>query len=505
MEYEDVMTVPSSLLRTAARKLCLEGNAVPTFAGASFRNIGVQPILDAIIDYLPAPEERPQALVATEGRQRALVMNDPPCALVFKVIIDAQRGPMVFVRVYSGSFTRGMMLLNTVTRSRERALKILQMFADDAQEVDSVGVGDIAVILGLKDTRTGDTLLHTKQSKKDLQLQSIEVPPPVFMATLETATASEAKTLTTALDNLLREDPSLRVHYDEETAQTLLSGMGELHLEIAANRLVNEFKARATVGKLRIGYRETVVASVSKEDFSERISNGKRGAVKMKVALEPILENYQPSKHEIALDGNIIDIQLPKSKTEFSVEEARLACQNGASIVLSRGLILGYPMHRTKISISVAEYDVDTTLASLVYASRSIGQAVMQELGVEGMALLEPIMAVSVSADDAVIGQVMNDLSGSRGGHVLALDGHTSEVGDEKMAFYSPPDATMRSGHESTSVSQQRTIHARVPLKEMIGYSRALRSLTGGRGSFVMAIDNFEAMGKDRVKAIEQW
>ncbi|ORY86407.1 P-loop containing nucleoside triphosphate hydrolase protein [Protomyces lactucae-debilis] len=504
MESEDVLTISAQVLQAAIKRHCLEGNLVPAFAGASFRNIGVQPLLNAVIDYLPSPDERPKALVVVKGNERALVNDDPPCALAFKVIIDAQRGPMVFVRVYSGTIARGTMLLNTTTKSRERALKVLQMYADEAQEAETVSAGNIAVILGLKDTRTGDTLVSTKDSKTDFHLQPIDVPPPVFMATLEATTASETKALTAALDNLLREDPSLRVTHDEDTAQTLLSGMGELHLEIAANRLVNEFKARATVGKLRIGYRETVIRVATKSDFCERIVNGKRGAVQMTIQLEPLPEDYMPGKHEVLVDGNVVAVKLPSSKTEFSKEEALLACQNGADIVLARGLILGYPLHGTKMTITVPEYDPDTTLASLVYASRSIGMATLQELGQDGMAMLEPIMSVAISVEESVLGQVMNDLSGTRGGHVLALDGVQNEDVPEQKSFYSPPDATMRSGSAS-SQSQLRTMQAKVPLREMVGYSRALRSLTGGRGVFVMAVDKFERMSKERVRTIDAW
>lgn len=494
--HEDPRNIPVETLKKAIRRLCLDGSITPVLTGAAFRNIGVQPLLDAVIDYLPSPDDRGAPVALIDGRETELEDKHGPCALAFKVIVDQQRGPMVFVRVYSGSINRGSILYNTTTRTKERVMRILHMFADDAREVESILAGNIAVILGLKDTKTGDTLLLANKNEKNIQLEQIDIPPPVFLATLETSSTSETKALEAALENLLREDPSLRVTYDEDTGQTLLSGMGELHLEIASRRLTNDFKVKVDVGNLLIGYRETVTRQARIAEHYERTTSHGRSAVHMSVELQPLESRDFESKSEL-MDGNLINIRLPEDSSDIKLreEDAKLAVRNGASAALSRGLILGYPIHSARLSIEVAQYEVDTDLGALSGAARALSLHAMEKIGREQMSVLEPIMSVSIVVDDSNLGSVMNDLTGTRGGQVLALDETNCIANEQIFEVYAPPDSTIQHNEDLVpggGMSATRVVRARVPLKEMIGYSRALRALTGGRGTFTMSVHNFE-------------
>ncbi|CCG82721.1 putative Translation elongation factor G2 [Taphrina deformans PYCC 5710] len=502
LEHEHSGAIPVQILKDSIRRLCLNGTLVPVFVGAAFRNIGVQPLLDGIMDYLPGPSDRPAAQIVEDGSPSTLKQDFGMCALAFKVIVDQQRGPMVFVRVYSGTITKGSVLYNNTAEVKERAMKVLQMYADEAREIDSIGAGNIAVILGLRHTKTGDTLTLAKSNKKaKIALQPIDVPPPVFIATLETSSASESKALELALDNLLREDPSLRVSYEEETGQTLLSGMGELHLEIAGNRLINDFKAKVEIGRLRIGYRETIEQAILCEDLVERVVGSTKSSARVRITLAPLDRDGQDPRQLI--DGNRFDILLPGTPSpDFAAGDATFALRNGAAAALSRGLVLGYPLHSVHVTVSVGQYEPDTSLGSLSGAAQSLTQRAINQLGAASMAVLEPIMNVTVSTPEATLGTVMNDLTGTRGGQIMALD--ESEVVDQPtFEVYAPPDATLDARKASVSAST-RAVHARVPLKEMVGYSRALRTLTGGRGNFTMSVDTFEKMNQRGLQQLQQ-
>lgn len=490
LEFEDPSKIPVDRLKRSIRHLCLSGQISPVLVGASFRNIGVQPLLDAVIDFLASPEDIPQP--------KALSLKKPPsseltCALAFKVLHDPQKGSMIFVRVYAGTLTKGSILTNNHTKKKERVLKILRMYADDAREVDSVAAGDIAVILGLKNVRTGDTLTA---SSKAIDLQSISIPPSVFTVTLDTSTTTEAKALATALDNLLQEDPSLRVGYDPDTDQTLLSGMGELHLEIAINRLTEEYKVIVDVGKVRVGYRETVHSSTSVDEvYTFASSPTQSSTVGMKIVLGPCL----PTSKGTLVDGNMYEITLPESQAAFSSDDALLAIRNGASIALCRGSILGYPLRNCHLHINVNDYDPSVTLAALSAAARTLTIKAVTQIGADGMSVQEPVMSVIVSTDEQHLGQVINDLTGLRGGHITSLDEEESDDIVEQ-SYYLPSTFT----NKDAVTSSTRTIAAKVPLRQMIGYNSALRSITGGRGTFTMTLHDFESMNQHAVAQLRK-
>ncbi|MCJ1286829.1 Ribosome-releasing factor 2, mitochondrial [Xylographa opegraphella] len=585
---EDHMAILAEDITAALRRCVLDQkNLVPVFAGASFRNIGVQPLLDAVISLLPSPEESPDPEISVGGTRGGLrqliqakmalttavvpskakhavsskksssaaVAKLESCALAFKVVNDPKRGVLVYVRVYHGTVQRNSMLFNTNLQVSERVPRLLEMYASDAVEVAALSAGQIGVVVGLKYARTGDTLVaYTGANPKSgppaplntLQLRPIEVPPPVFFASIESQSLSEEQTVANSLALLLREDPSLHLSVDEDSGQTLLSGMGELHLEIARDRLVQELKAKASMGKIEIGYRECILASggPSTALFDREIA-GRSGKAACTASVSPLIETS--SEPEVGRfdttfqqDGNVIDVHLIRSADQeiesdsstisipphLSETMIRTALQNGALTALARGPQHSFALHSTRVSVtldlSTQVFGTDTTPSALTSAARLATQAALkQSFQQVSTVLMEPVMNVIISIDEDSLGSVVHDLSSSRGGHIVSLDdadivsgsggGHTRDDVSliDLRRVYSPPDpfdvTSMLTDDEVSMASngnRQRTITARVPLKEMVGYLKHLRSLTGGRGTFVMAIDRFERMGSQREKAV---
>ncbi|GIC89758.1 mitochondrial elongation factor MEF2 [Aspergillus udagawae] len=594
---EDHLAVPPQDILKSLRRCLLEepeSNIVPIFAGASFRNIGVQPLLDAVVNLLPSPLEAPDPEVSIGGVQGGLqrllsgelivesseksasakgkpkkksvahaesqnvMKNLQGCALAFKVVNDAKRGVLVYVRVYSGSLDRHCVLFNTNLNVSERAPRLLKMYANDAVEVDSIPEGHIGVVVGLKHARTGDTLVSYAGHKatppeplNTLQLRPINVPPPVFFASVEPHSLSEEKKMQECLALLLREDPSLHVTVDEDSGQTLLSGMGELHLEIARDRLINDLKAKATMGRIEIGYRETPLGpspAVTKI-FDKEIA-GRKGKAGCTALVEPFNPDTSPAPGPDALavetrDGNQIiilapDLQIERTKkgTEESpflppgldVHTLRTALQNGCLAALARGPQFTFPMHSTRVTLTLDPathiFGTDTTPSALSAAARLATSAALRDLLPSptqprpGTSLMEPVMNVIISVDEASLGSIVHDISASRGGHIVSLDedipitatdvsptsiGVEEPVIIDQSRIYAPPDpfeAPSVGVEIPTAVNRPRTITAKVPLKEMVGYLKHLRSLSAGRGTFVMSVDRFEVMSAQRQKAV---
>ncbi|KAK2778663.1 Ribosome-releasing factor 2, mitochondrial [Onygenales sp. PD_12] len=587
---EDHLAVKPIEILESLRRCVLdsETRVIPIFAGASFRNIGVQPLLDQVLNLLPSPNERPDAeisigsikgglqsllkgdLVVNESnkvaaRDKKKKKNISPyseaqtaleklegCALAFKVVSDAKRGVLVYVRVYSGSINRNASLFNTNLNLAERAPRLLKMYASDAVEVQSIPAGHIGVIVGLKHARTGDTLLSCPGNKatppeplSTLQLRPINVPPPVFFASLEPHSLSEEKYLHETLALLLREDPSLHVTIDEDSGQTLLSGMGELHLEIARDRLVNDFKAKASMGQIEIGYRECVsgTSSAVTKVFDKEVA-GRKGKAGCTAVVEPFdPDNYideHASSDELLVsetrDGNHITILTPGviSNSEngkatkqsddlfpnnLSLSTIKTSLYNGCLAALARGPKNSFPLHNTHVTltfdINTDIFGTDTTTSAISAAARLATQSALKEVSPTST-LMEPVMNVTISVDEASMGAVVHDISSSRGGHILSLD-DDSETAASSAArddlppidiskIYSPPDpfgASLSAANgNANNVNPTRTITAKVPLKEMVGYLKHLRSLTAGRGTFVMSVDRFEKMGSQRERAV---
>ncbi|KAF2852641.1 mitochondrial translation elongation factor-like protein G [Plenodomus tracheiphilus IPT5] len=582
---EDHLAIPREQITQSLRRVVLQApqKVIPVFAGASFRNIGVQPLLDAVVDLLPSPLERPDPEISLAGQSSTLsalldaaaatkpskpakkkstssetpaiaeVKNLTACALAFKVVNDAKRGVLVYVRVYSGSIDKGATLYNTNLTVAERAPRLLKMYANDAVEVDSIGTGQIGVIPGLKHARTGDTLIVYRglQMKgappgglNSLQLRPINVPPPVFFTSIEPHSLSEQKHVLESLNLLLREDPSLHLSVDEESGQTHLAGMGDLHLEIARDRLLNDFKAKARIGKIEIGYRETI--TVSTAPFSYMLDKpiaGKQAKAGTIVSVEPIEEgvislgSQDPVEIEDGAfettyrlsDNNTLHISHPNLSRHdsashknhipphLSLPSILYSIQAGASAALARGPFNGFPVANTSVSIvldSQAHLLPETTPTAISMAVRAaVGASLRSSCDAAPAVLMEPVMMVTIFVNENSLGAVVQDISSSRGGQVISLDGSdspSSSTADDDLSridpnlIYTPPDpfASGTGDVGSDLADSQRQIVARVPLKEMVGYLNHLRALTGGRGTFVMTVDGFEKMGTQRQKEV---
>ncbi len=575
---EDHLAIPALHIMQSLRRVTLASTqtVIPVFAGASFRNIGVQPLLDATIDLLPSPLERPDPEISISGRGSTLsallsasatakpaktkksqesnelaipeVKNLAACALAFKVVNDAKRGVLVYVRVYSGSLDKGSTLYNTNLAVAERAPRLLKMYANDAVEVDSIGPGQIGVIAGLKHARTGDTLIVYRglQMKgtppgglNSLQLRPINVPPPVFFTSIEPHSLSEQKHVHESLAILLREDPSLHLSIDEESGQTHLAGMGDLHLEIARDRLLNDFKAKARIGKIEIGYRETITSATSPYTYElDKPIAGKQAKAQITASVEPIDDSaFNPGAEAEIKDGpfettfplpdnNTLTISHPNlSRHDSASHKAHIpphlslpgilhSLQAGASAALARGPFNGFPVANTRVHIvlnATAQLFPDTTPTALSMATRAaVNTSLRSSIAASPPSLMEPVMNVTIFVHESSLGAVVQDISSSRGGQVLSLDGSdspTSSTEDlpriDPRLIYTPPDPfSSGAGDVQGSLDGQRQIVARVPLKEMVGYLNQLRALTGGRGTFVMSVDGFERMGSQRMKEV---
>lgn len=540
LELGDHHQIPAVDIKKSLRKVTLKGDGriIPVLCGASFRNVGVQPLLDAIVDFLPSPVDRPPTEVSyNHGKHRGVldVADNKVCALAFKVINDPKRGAMVFVRVYSGTLTRAHHLYNTNLSVKERAHRLVRMYADEAVDITTIPTGHIGVIIGLKHARTGDTLVsetpaahkqkhkhgkHPTPSTDTLQLRPIEVPPPVFFASIEPLSLSDQKPLEEALEMLLREDPSLHVSVDEDSGQTLISGMGELHLEIARDRLVNDLKAKAEMGRILISYRETLQPGRQSEYIRKHYDKdiaGKRASAACSASVEAADDT--PPENANA-DGNTITVVFESPKPESPDEaEAKLpgfldeveltqALVGGASAALGRGPGLGFPVRgvcvRLRVDLASDVFGVESSLAAFSSAARLATGAALREAAGEESVLMEPVMDVVVTCDEKDLGKVVGDISSARGGHVLELGGLDVESADDGEVdlskVYAP--GVKKSAGERDEGSRKRTVRARVPLKEMVGYLTHLRSITGGRGTFVMSLEGWEKMNGNRVKDV---
>ncbi|CAG8466251.1 10558_t:CDS:2 [Ambispora gerdemannii] len=521
---EEHMKVSADDIRQALRRVTLSGKAVPVFCGASLKNIGVQPLMDAIVDYLPSPLDRPAPLANLgEGgtAQITLREKDPLCALAFKVVHDQRRGAMVFVRVYSGVLDNRMSLYNTNIHQKERANKLLQMYADEVEEIPSINTGNIGAVVGLKETRTGDTLINWNDSRKNLRLPSIDIPAPVFFCAVEPISASEEKPLEEALKNILREDPSLHVHTDPESGQTLISGMGELHLEIVKDRLLNDFKVKAEIGKMRISYRETATAELSDLSYLyDKEVMGKRAKAQISLSISSLSEDDLgvASEGSNRIELEIINPDLLENnddtssekqmQTKLTLEEINSAVRGGILSALYRGPILGFPLTGLRVKAHALQlFGAESTKTAI---SSCASQALTQAVKSASPALLEPLMEVSVEVSEEYLGIVISDLSGVRRGHVISLEtlGRGDANTEQKLhqnEVYAPPDSTYKYGeHEgSLGISKpKRIVHAHVPLSSMLGYASALRSLTAGNASFNMIVYRFGLMSEDRARNV---
>jgi elongation factor G len=420
----------------------------PVICGSSYRNKGVQSLLDAVVDYLPAPDDVPDIRgTLPDGTETNRKSGDdqPFAALAFKIMSDPYVGKLTFFRVYSGVLTSGSYVLNSTKGKRERIGRILRMHANHREEVDEVYAGDIAAAVGLKDTITGDTLCD---EKNPIILESMNFPEPVINIAIEPKTKADQEKMSTALAKLAEEDPTFRYYTDEETGQTIIEGMGELHLEIIVDRMKREFKVETNVGKPQVAYRETFRASARVEGKYVRQTGGRGQYGHCWIEFEPL-----PQGSGFVFENKIVGGVVPK--------EYIPAVQAGIEEAMRNGVLAGYPITDIKATIVDGSYhEVDSSEMAFKIAG---SMALKAAKDVCNPVLLEPIMKVEVTVPEEYMGDVMGMLN-SRRGRIEGMD--------------------ERSG--------ARVIRAKVPLAEMFGYSTVLRSGTQGRGVFSMEFSHYE-------------
>ena len=434
------------------RRATLADKATPVLTGSAFKNKGVQPMLDAVNRYLPSPLDI-KAIVghkqgdASVSIERQPNNDEPFSALAFKIMRDPHLGKLTFVRIYSGSLTAGTAVLNSTKDRKERIGKIYQMHANKREEMESAGAGMIIAVMGLKDTTTGETLCDVD---KPVILESMDFPAPVISVAIEPKTKADQEKLGIAIQSLAEEDPTFHVKSDEETGQTIISGMGELHLEILVDRMKREFKVEANVGKPQVAYRETLRKTVARYDYTHKKQSGGSGQfAKIQIALEPLPAGSEQSYEFV---NKITGGRIPK--------EYIPSVDDGCQEALASGPLAGYPLVDVKVTLLDGAYhDVDSSELAFKIA----GIAAFKEAArLAGPVLLEPVMSVEVITPEDFMGDVIGDIN-SRRGQILAMD--------------------ERSG--------ARIVKATVPLSEMFGYVGDLRSRTQGRASYSMQFDSY--------------
>lgn len=446
-------------LKVALRKACVNNVIVPVTCGSSYRNKGVQLLLDAVVDYMPSPLDIPPikgTLPATgEEVVRHASDEEPFAALAFKIVTDPFVGKLCFFRVYSGTLDSGSYVLNASKDKRERIGRLLLMHANHRSEVERVYSGDIAAAVGLKFTSTGDSLCDDEHP---VVLESMEFPDPVISVAIEPKSKASQEKMAVALAKLAEEDPTFRTRTDAETGQTLISGMGELHLEIIVDRLFREFHVEANVGKPRVAYKETITKAATAQGKFVRQSGGHGQYGDCTLEIEPLEAG---AGYEFV--NKIVGGVIPK---EFIAP-----IDQGVQEAMKSGVIAGYPVVDVRVSVVDGSYhEVDSSeMAFKIAGSMGFKEAMRKA----GPILMEPVMKVDVVVPDEYLGDVMGDLS-SRRGQILG-----SEVR-----------------------SNARSIHAYVPLSEMFGYATVLRSRTQGRGTFVMQTDHFEPVPKSKMEEL---
>ena len=445
-------------IKGAIRKLTVNSEIYPVFCGTAYRNKGVQPLLDAIVDYLPNPldigEVNGTSLDGEETLTRKPSVQEPFSALAFKIAVHPFFGKLTYVRVYSGQAIPGEQMLNSTKNKKERVGKLFQMHANKENPVEHADAGNIYAFIGLKETTTGDTLCNPDSP---IILESMDFPDPVIQVAIEPKTKADQEKLGTAIQKLAEEDPTFTVHLDEESGQTVIGGMGELHLDVLVDRMKREFKVEANIGNPQVAYRETIRKKVESLDYTHKKQTGGSGQfAKVIVTIEP----YNPDPEELE-EGESATYKFENSVTGGRVPKEYIpSVDAGIQDAMQYGFVAGFPLVNIKATLEDGAYhDVDSSeMAFKLAGSQVLKEAVAKAKPV----LLEPIMAVEVVTPEEYMGTVNGDIS-SRRGQVFAMED--------------------RSG--------AKVVKAKVPLSEMFGYIGDLRSSTAGRANFTMVFDSY--------------
>ncbi|NXU49998.1 RRF2M factor, partial [Turnix velox] len=476
-EYsENFDLIPAGKLQSAIRRVTLAHKVVPVLCGSALKNKGVQPLLDAIVMYLPAPNERSYEFLQW--------YKDDLCALAFKVLHDKCRGPLVFIRIYSGSLKPQSAVYNINKSCTERMSRLLLPFADQQIEIPSLMPGNIALTVGLKQSATGDTIVSSKASAvaavrragrhavghkrsvsdaESLLLAGVEVPDPVFFCTIEPPSMSKQQDLDNALSCLQREDPSLKVKLDPDTGQTILCGMGELHIEIIHDRIKREYGIETYLGPLQIAYRETILNAAQAKDTLDKTVGDKRHLVTAEIEVRPRSGERVTTKLLIEYADSVIE-RLPK--------ELQGAIENGITNSCIQGPLLGFPVQDIDVTVQSLMVHPDT---SQTMVSACVSRCMQKALKKAGVQILEPLMNLEITVTEDHLSAVLADLAQRRG-----------------------------SIQEIQSRQDNRVIVAAVPLAEMMGYSTILRSLTSGSATFTLELASYQALNSQEQSALLQ-
>ena len=450
-KYLEEQEITEEDLKRAIREGTLHHGLVPVLNGTAFKNKGVQPLLDAVVDYLPSPLDIPEIVgTSVKGEEevtRKVSDDEPFSALAFKIMTDPHVGRLAFFRVYSGSLEKGSQIFNPRTGNKERMGRILEMHANDREDVDAVYTGDIMAAIGIKDVRTGDSLVAID---KPLILEEMTFPDPVIDVAVEPKSKVDQEKLSKALMALSQEDPTFRVHTDQETAQTILSGMGELHLEVLVDRMLREFNVDASVGKPQVAYRETITKEVTTTYTHKKQTGGSGQFAEVEIDVRPA----QPGEG-YTFDDNISGGRIPK--------EYIPAVDAGIKEAMTSGVLAGFPVVDIQVELNDGKFhDVDSSdMAFKIAGTMAFKEAARKARP----ALLEPIMAVEVVTPDNYLGGVVGDLNSRRG----QVQG-TEQRGNNQV------------------------VNALVPLSEMFGYVGDLRTMSSGRANYTMQFDSYQQM-----------
>jgi elongation factor G len=453
----------AAALKAGIRRATLASRLTPVLCGSAFKNKGVQPMLDAVVDFLPSPLDVAAVVgTALDGETevtRRASQNEPFSALAFKIQTDQHLGKLTYIRVYSGKLSSGSPVLNSTKDRKERIGKVYQMHANKREERPGVGAGEIVAVVGLKQTTTGDTL---SDPDKPVILESMTFPAPVIEVAIEPKTKTDQDKLGTAIQKLAEEDPTFQVHNDEDSGQTIIGGMGELHLEVLVDRMRREFKVEANVGKPQVAYRETIRRTVDKLEYTHKKQTGGSGQfARVVIRIEPLEQSADGATYEFM--NKVTGGRIPKEYIP-SVDQ-------GAQEAMQYGVLAGYPLVGIKMTLLDGAYhEVDSSeMAFKIAGSMALKDAVRKA----HPALLEPVMAVEVVTPEEYMGDVIGDLN-SRRGSIQAME--------------------ERGG--------ARVVRALVPLSEMFGYVGDLRSRTQGRASYTMQFDSYAEVPQNVAKEI---
>lgn len=442
-------------LKSALRRAVIAGTATPVFCGSSLRNKGVQILLDAVIDYLPSPAEIPPVKGTNPDNEEEIIElpaddNAPMSALVFKIVTDPYVGRLAYFRVYSGVVNQGAMVQNSSKGKRERIGRLIRMYADRREDITEVRAGDIGAVLGFKETFTGDTLCDNKK----VVLENITFPEPVISIAIEPKSTADQDKMGEALRKLSEEDPTFRVRSDENTGQTIISGMGELHLDVLVDRMLREFKVQANIGRPRVAYRESITRPVKEVNYKYAKQTGGRGQYgHVVISLEP-----GERGSGVLFENKIVGGSIPK--------EYIPAVQKGIMEAADSGVLGGYPVVDMKVTLFDGSFhEVDSSeMAFKLAASMAFKEGVQKG----GPVLLEPMMKVEVVVPEDYLGDIIGQVN-SRRGNILGME--------------------IRPGNA-------QAVRAMVPLAEMFGYATELRSATQGRGNFTMEFDHYQPVSE---------